>query len=35
MPLRVAFEETQIWMRSQEKYENPYFWAGFVLIGEP
>jgi len=35
MPLGVAFEETQIWLCSQKKYENPFFWAGFVLIGEP
>lgn len=34
MPLRVALEEAQQWMRGQEKYRNPYYWAGFVLIGE-
>ncbi len=34
MPLRVAFESAQKWLRGQKGYENPYFWAGFVLIGE-
>lgn len=34
MPLRTAFETAQKWLRGQKGYENPYFWAGFVLIGE-
>jgi len=34
MPLREAFEAAQKWLREQKGYENPYFWAGFVLIGE-
>lgn len=34
MPLRPAFEAAQKWLRGQKGYENPYFWAGFVLIGE-
>lgn len=33
-PLRESFEEAQQWLRRQKGYENPYFWAGFVLVGE-
>jgi CHAT domain-containing protein len=33
-PLRESFEEAQQWLRGISGYENPYFWAGFVLIGE-
>lgn len=32
--VHVALEQAQAWMRTQEGYENPYFWAGFVLVGE-
>ncbi|MFN0213825.1 MAG: CHAT domain-containing protein, partial [Saprospiraceae bacterium] len=31
-PLRESFEEAQKWLRGQKGYENPYYWAGFVLI---
>jgi CHAT domain-containing protein len=34
MAIRDAFEETQRWMRGQSIYKSPYFWAGFVLVGE-
>jgi CHAT domain-containing protein len=40
MPVREAFEAAQKWMREfrnkegLEIYRNPYFWAGFVLIGQ-
>jgi CHAT domain-containing protein/tetratricopeptide (TPR) repeat protein len=34
MPLREAFESAQQWLRGQKGFENPYFWAGFVLVGE-
>ncbi|MBL7808490.1 MAG: CHAT domain-containing protein, partial [Saprospiraceae bacterium] len=33
-PLRESFEEAQKWLRGQKGFENPYFWAGFVLVGE-
>jgi len=33
-PLREAFEEAQQWLRGQKGYENPYYWGGFVLVGE-
>jgi len=31
-PLRESFEEAQLWLRGQAGFENPYFWAGFVLV---
>jgi CHAT domain len=31
-PLRIALKETQNWMRQQQDYRNPYYWAGFVLL---
>ncbi|MFN0036920.1 MAG: CHAT domain-containing protein, partial [Saprospiraceae bacterium] len=40
LPLRESFEKAQTWMREfkdkegVEIYQNPYFWAGFVLVGE-
>ena len=34
IPLRESFEKAQKWLRGQKGFENPYFWAGFVLIGE-
>jgi CHAT domain-containing protein len=33
-PLRAAFEAAQQWLRGEEGYGNPYYWAGFVLVGE-
>ena len=33
-PLRASFEEAQEWLRGQKGFENPYFWAGFVLVGD-
>lgn len=33
-PLRESFEEAQKWLRGQKGLENPYYWAGFVLVGE-
>ena len=27
-----ALNRTQKWMKSQKKYENPYYWGGFVLV---
>ncbi|MBI5914257.1 MAG: CHAT domain-containing protein [Bacteroidetes bacterium] len=30
--VREALEEAQAWMRGQETYQSPYFWAGFVLL---
>ena len=30
--IRVAFRQAQEWMRQQNDYRDPYFWAGFVLI---
>lgn len=32
LDVRVAFREAQQWMRKQQGYSDPYFWAGFVLI---
>ena len=32
MPLRDALKAAQQWMRQQEQYQNPYYWAGFVLL---
>ena len=32
MPIRAALFAAQQWMREQENYQNPYFWAGFVLL---
>jgi CHAT domain-containing protein len=32
MTLRVALNEAQQWMRGQEVYKNPYYWAGFILL---
>lgn len=30
--MRTALRAAQQWMRQQEAYKNPYFWAGFVLL---
>lgn len=32
MPIRKALNAAQQWMRAQEAYRNPYYWAGFVLL---
>lgn len=32
MPMPEALKSAQKWMRNQQGYENPYFWAGFVLL---
>ncbi len=32
MSLRYALQAAQQWMRSQVAYQNPYYWAGFVLL---
>lgn len=32
MSLRNALKAAQQWMRSQDAYQNPYYWAGFVLL---
>jgi CHAT domain len=32
MPMRQALKAAQQWMRAQEAYQNPYYWAGFVLL---
>jgi CHAT domain-containing protein len=32
MPMRDALKAAQQWMRNQEEYKNPYYWAGFVLL---
>src|SRR5262249_5764056 len=29
-----ALREAQQWMRTQKRWESPYYWAGFVLQGE-
>jgi len=33
-PLRESFEAAQQWLRGQKGFDNPYYWAGFVLVGE-
>lgn len=32
MSLRDALKAAQQWMRGQNAYKNPYYWAGFVLL---
>jgi hypothetical protein len=32
MPIREALFAAQRWMREQKNYQNPYFWAGFVVL---
>jgi hypothetical protein len=32
MPMPDALKSAQKWMREQKGYENPYYWAGFVLL---
>jgi CHAT domain-containing protein len=32
MSLRDALRSAQQWMRGQDAYQNPYYWAGFVLL---
>ena len=32
MTMRQALKAAQQWMRAQENYQNPYYWAGFVLL---
>lgn len=34
LPMRESLEKAQAWLHGQELYRNPYYWAGFVLIGE-
>lgn len=29
-----ALRAAQIWMQGQKRWKSPYFWAGFVLLGE-
>ncbi|MBC7776449.1 MAG: CHAT domain-containing protein [Phycisphaerae bacterium] len=31
-PLQESFEAAQLWLRRQAGFENPYYWAGFVLV---
>lgn len=33
-PIREALRDAQAWMRRAAGFSNPYFWAGFVLVGE-
>jgi CHAT domain-containing protein len=32
MSMRAALKAAQQWMSTQENYNNPYYWAGFVLL---
>lgn len=32
MPMRSALQEAQNWLRLKNGYENPYYWAAFVLL---
>ena len=32
MPVHQAFDEAQKWLRGLEGFDNPYYWAGFVLL---
>jgi CHAT domain-containing protein len=32
MPMRSALREAQNWLRLKNGYENPYYWAAFVLL---
>ena len=33
LPPAAALREAQLWMRSQERWQAPYFWAGFIIQG--
>jgi CHAT domain len=32
LPMREALQAAQQWMRTQDAYRSPYYWAGFVLL---
>lgn len=33
VPTATALREAQAWMRTQERWRHPYYWAGFALFG--
>jgi hypothetical protein len=35
VPKAEALRQAQVAMQTHEKYSHPYYWAGFVLVGDP